>query len=48
MSAPFLPQIAYAQQGQPVRIGFLPIGSPSDPYDQSNVASFRKGFAKLA
>ena len=43
MSAPFLPQIAYAQQGQPVRIGFLPIGSPSNPYDQSNVASFRKG-----
>jgi putative ABC transport system substrate-binding protein len=31
----------------PVRIGFLPLGSPSDTYDQSLVEAFRDGLRKI-
>src|SRR6516162_3644261 len=38
------PLAARAQQtGTPLRIGFLPIGSPSNPYDRSLVDAFREG-----
>jgi putative ABC transport system substrate-binding protein len=38
------PHTAMAQQAvSPIRIGFLPLGSPSDSYDQSLVQAFRKG-----
>jgi putative ABC transport system substrate-binding protein len=38
------PLAATAQQaGSPVRIGFLPLGSPSSTYDQSLVEAFRQG-----
>ena len=38
------PLAARAQQaGTPFRIGFLPIGSPSNPYDRSLVEAFREG-----
>ena len=37
------PLAARAQQpGKPVRIGFLPLGSPSNTYDQSLVEAFRQ------
>jgi putative ABC transport system substrate-binding protein len=39
-----LPFAARAQQAEnPVRIGFLPIGSPSNSFDQSLVDAFRQG-----
>jgi ABC-type uncharacterized transport system substrate-binding protein len=42
------PLAARAQQSQnPVRIGFLPIGSPSNPYDQLLVEAFRKGLREV-
>jgi putative tryptophan/tyrosine transport system substrate-binding protein len=37
-----------AQQAEnPVRIGFLPIGSPSNTYDQSLVEAFRRGLHEV-
>jgi len=43
-AAVILPSAARAQQGKnPVRIGMLPIGLPSNPYDTSLVAAFRRG-----
>jgi putative ABC transport system substrate-binding protein len=36
------PRIAHAQQS-PARIGFLPLGSPSNRYDLSYVEAFRGG-----
>jgi putative ABC transport system substrate-binding protein len=42
------PLAARAQQPQnPVRIGFLPVGSPSNSYDQSLVEAFRLGLRDL-
>jgi putative ABC transport system substrate-binding protein len=42
------PLAARAQQTQnPVRIGFLPVGSPSNTYDQSLVEAFRLGLREL-
>ena len=39
---------AHAQQSQnPLRIGFLPIGSPSNSYDQLLVEAFRKGLREV-
>ncbi len=42
------PVAARAQQAaNPARIGFLPIGSPSNAYDQSNVEAFRQGLREV-
>ena len=42
------PLVVRAQQAQsPVRIGFLPIGSPSNAYDVSLVEAFRKGLREV-
>jgi putative tryptophan/tyrosine transport system substrate-binding protein len=42
------PLAARAQQSEnPVRIGFLPVGSPSNSYDRSLVESFRVGLREL-
>jgi putative tryptophan/tyrosine transport system substrate-binding protein len=42
------PLAAQAQQaGSPVRIGFLPLGSPSSTYDQSLVEAFRQGLREV-
>jgi ABC-type uncharacterized transport system substrate-binding protein len=42
------PVAARAQQAEnPVRIGFLPIGSPSNTYDQSLVEAFRRGLREV-
>src|SRR4051812_25654518 len=42
------PLAAWAQQPQnPVRIGFLPVGSSSNSYDQSLVEAFRLGLRDL-
>ena len=42
------PLVARAQQAKrPVRIGFLPLGSPSNPYDRSLVEAFRQGLRKV-
>ena len=42
------PLAARAQQAEsPVRIGFLPIGSPSNSYDRSLVEAFRRGLRKI-
>jgi putative ABC transport system substrate-binding protein len=42
------PLAARAQQAKnPVRIGFLPLGSPSNTYDQSLVEAFRLGLREL-
>jgi putative ABC transport system substrate-binding protein len=35
------------QPGNPVRIGFLPLGSPSSAYDQSLVEAFRRGLREV-
>jgi len=37
------PLVARAQTKNPARIGFLPIGSPDNKYDQSLVEAFRQG-----
>jgi putative tryptophan/tyrosine transport system substrate-binding protein len=38
------PLAARAQQGKsPVRLGFLPLGSPSNAYDRSLVEAFQQG-----
>jgi putative ABC transport system substrate-binding protein len=43
-----LPIVARAQQAEnPVRIGFLPIGSPSNAYDRSLVEAFRHGLREV-
>src|SRR6516164_5953807 len=43
-SAAAYPVLARAQQGKgPTRVGMLPFGSPSNPYDQSLVDAFRSG-----
>jgi putative tryptophan/tyrosine transport system substrate-binding protein len=42
------PLAARAQQGKgPVRLGFLPIGSPSNAYDRSLVESFQQGLRRV-
>jgi putative ABC transport system substrate-binding protein len=42
------PLTARAQQGKgPVRLGFLPIGSPSNAYDRSLVEAFQQGLRKV-
>src|SRR4029450_2748147 len=42
------PLAARAQQGKgPVRIGFLPLGSPAYPYDRSLVEAFQQGLRKV-
>ena len=42
------PLAARAQQAEkPVRIGFVPIGSPSNAYDQSLVEAFRQGLREV-
>jgi ABC-type uncharacterized transport system substrate-binding protein len=42
------PVVARAQQPEnPVRIGFLPVGSPSNSYDRSLVEAFRLGLREL-
>jgi len=43
-SAAAYPVLARAQQGKgPTRVGMLPFGSPSNPYDKSLVDAFRSG-----
>jgi hypothetical protein len=43
------PIIASAQEPKkPWRVGLLPLGSPSNPYDQSLVEAFRKGLRQTA
>jgi putative tryptophan/tyrosine transport system substrate-binding protein len=42
------PNTAIAQQAvMPIRIGFLPLGSPSNSYDQSLVVAFQKGLRNV-
>jgi putative tryptophan/tyrosine transport system substrate-binding protein len=42
------PLAARAQQsGKPVRLGFVVVGSPSNPYDLSLVEAFRQGLRKV-
>jgi putative tryptophan/tyrosine transport system substrate-binding protein len=42
------PLVAGAQQGNsPVRLGFLPLGSPSNAYDRSLVEAFRQGLRQV-
>jgi hypothetical protein len=47
-SASFWPLAAYAQQQKgPIRLGFLPIGSPANPYDRSLVEAFQQGLRQV-
>src|SRR5262245_63812269 len=42
------PHTTIAQQAAgPIRIGFLPLGSPSNSYDQSLVEAFQKGLRNV-
>src|ERR1700674_1158983 len=42
------PIAARAQQRKgPVRLGFLPLGSPSNPYDRSLVEAFQQGLRRV-
>ena len=41
------PIAAEAQLKAPVRIGFLPLGSPSNTYDRSLVDAFRRGLREV-
>ena len=42
------PRVARAQQGKgPVRLGFLPLGSPSNAYDRSLVEAFQEGLRRV-
>ena len=41
------PFAARAQAEKPIRIGFLPLGSPSNSYDQSLVEAFRRGLREV-
>lgn len=46
-SATGWPLAASSQQsGKPVRLGFVPLGSPENPYDLSLVGAFRQGLRK--
>src|SRR6266581_848718 len=40
------PLAARAQQQAKVRVGFLPVGSPSNAYDRSLVEAFRQGLRR--
>jgi putative tryptophan/tyrosine transport system substrate-binding protein len=39
--------LAVRAQQHPVRLGFLPIGSPSNPYDRSLVEAFQQGLRRV-
>ena len=42
------PLTSRAQQGRgPVRLGFLPLGSPSNAYDRSLVEAFQQGLRRV-
>jgi ABC-type uncharacterized transport system substrate-binding protein len=41
------PFVASAQDTKPVRLGFLPLGSPDNKYDQSLVEAFRQGCRQI-
>src|SRR5438128_6006977 len=42
------PLAVRAQQGKgPVRLGFLPLGSPSNAYDRSLVEAFQEGLRRV-
>ena len=41
------PLVARAQTKNPARIGFLPVGSPDNAYDQSLVEAFRHGLQQV-
>jgi putative ABC transport system substrate-binding protein len=41
------PLVARAQQQGPVRLGFLPIGSPSNAYDRALVEAFQQGLRQV-
>jgi putative ABC transport system substrate-binding protein len=42
------PLVAHAQQGKgPVRLGFLPLGSPTNAYDLSLVEAFQQGLRRV-
>jgi putative tryptophan/tyrosine transport system substrate-binding protein len=41
------PLAARAQDTKPVRLGFLPLGSPDNKYDQSLVEAFRQGCRQI-
>src|SRR5437660_10467181 len=42
------PLAARAQQGKgPVRLGFLPLGSPTNAYDRSLVEAFQEGLRRV-
>jgi putative tryptophan/tyrosine transport system substrate-binding protein len=42
------PLAVVAQQGQgPVRVGVLPLGSASNPYNQALLAAFRRGLREV-
>src|SRR5437899_3644673 len=42
------PLAARAQQGKgPVRLGFLPLGSPTNAYDRSLVEAFQQGLRRV-
>jgi len=42
------PLVAHGQHAEnPVRVGFLPIGTPSNAYDLSLVDAFRKGLREV-
>jgi putative tryptophan/tyrosine transport system substrate-binding protein len=41
------PVAARAQDTKPVRLGFLPLGSPDNKYDQSLVEAFRQGCRQI-
>src|SRR5262249_41211950 len=42
------PLVAVAQQnGEPIRLGLVPIGSPENTYDLSLVEAFRQGLRKV-
>ena len=41
------PIAARAQHAKPVQLGFLPLGSPDNKYDQSLVEAFRQGCRQI-
>src|SRR5262249_20194977 len=41
------PLTTRAQQSNPVRLGFLPPGLPSNPYDRSLVEAFQRGLRRV-
>jgi len=46
-AAALWPLAARAQDTKPVRLGFLPLGSPDNKYDQSLVEAFRQGCRQI-